>query len=147
MHIDGGCHCGRIAYEAEVDPEMVTICHCTDCQWLSGTAFRTTVRAYAESFRMLKGEPRIYIKTAESGTRRAHAFCGDCGTPIYATSVTDQQIFGIRLGTVRQRAELRPRKQNWCRSMLDWTMSLDTLPKFERSSGDNIRRAQSARDD
>jgi hypothetical protein len=132
MHIDGGCHCGKIAYEAEIDPEMVSICHCTDCQVLSGTAFRTTVRARAEAFRMLKGEPRIYIKTAESGTRRAHAFCGDCGTPVYATSVTDQQIFGLRLGTVRQRAQLRPRKQIWCRSMLDWTAELESLPKFDK---------------
>ena len=141
MHIDGGCHCGKIAYEAEVDPEMVSICHCTDCQVLSGTAFRTTVRARAESFKMLKGEPRIYIKTAESGTRRAHAFCGECGTPIYATSVIDQQIFGLRLGTVRQRAQLRPKQQIWCRSMLGWTVDLGVLPKSDKSGGDQSRRA------
>jgi len=131
MHIDGGCHCGKITYEAEIDPEMVTICHCTDCQVLSGTAFRTTVRARAEAFK-LKGELRTYIKTAESGTKRAHAFCGDCGTPIYATSITDQQIFGLRLGTVRQRAQLQPKYQIWCRSMLGWTEQLDDLPKSEK---------------
>ena len=141
MHIDGGCHCGKIAYEAEVDPEMVSICHCTDCQVLSGTAFRTTVRARAEAFRMLKGEPRIYIKTAESGTRRAHAFCGECGTPIYATSVTDRQIYGLRLGTVRQRAQLRPKQQIWCRSRLDWTLDLGVLPKSDKGGGDQSRRA------
>jgi hypothetical protein len=45
MHIDGACHCGKITYEAEVDPEAVGICHCTDCQTLSGTAFRTVVMA------------------------------------------------------------------------------------------------------
>jgi hypothetical protein len=39
MKIDGGCHCGAIAYEAEVDPDRVGICHCTDCQQLTGTAF------------------------------------------------------------------------------------------------------------
>ena len=38
MKIDGGCHCGAIAYEAEVDPEKTSICHCTDCQQLTGTA-------------------------------------------------------------------------------------------------------------
>ena len=30
MKIDGACHCGLIAYEAEADPEMTGICHCTD---------------------------------------------------------------------------------------------------------------------
>ena len=39
MKIDGACHCGFIAYEAEADPEMTGICHCTDRQTLSGSAF------------------------------------------------------------------------------------------------------------
>jgi hypothetical protein len=40
MTIDGGCHCGAIAYEATIDPETVGICHCTDCQTLTSSAFR-----------------------------------------------------------------------------------------------------------
>ena len=51
MKIDGGCHCGYIAYEAEVDPEQTAICHCTDCQTLSGSSFRTVVPAPDHSFR------------------------------------------------------------------------------------------------
>ena len=39
MKIDGGCHCGYITYEAEADPAHTAICHCTDCQTLSGSAF------------------------------------------------------------------------------------------------------------
>jgi hypothetical protein len=34
MKIDGGCHCGYITYVAEIDPDKVGICHCTDCQTL-----------------------------------------------------------------------------------------------------------------
>ena len=37
MKIDGHCHCGYLTYEAEVKPEDAVICHCTDCQTLSGT--------------------------------------------------------------------------------------------------------------
>jgi hypothetical protein len=40
MKIDGHCHCGEITFEAEVDPDALNICHCTDCQTLSGSAFR-----------------------------------------------------------------------------------------------------------
>ncbi len=32
MKIDGGCRCGAITYEAEIDPDTVFTCHCTDCQ-------------------------------------------------------------------------------------------------------------------
>ena len=73
MKVDGACHCGKIRYEAEIDPAMVTICHCTDCQVLSGSAFRTVVPAPKASFRLLSGQPKIYVKTGDSGTRRKSA--------------------------------------------------------------------------
>ena len=50
MKIDGSCHCGAIRYEAEVDPGDVSICHCTDCQKLTGSAFRVTVAAEEARF-------------------------------------------------------------------------------------------------
>jgi hypothetical protein len=128
MKIDGSCHCGAIRYEAEVDPGKVSLCHCTDCQVLSGSAFRVTVRAAEEDFRILKGQPKTYMKTAESGARRIQAFCRDCGTPLYATSAGDgPKVFGIRLGTARQRHELAPARQFWRRSALNWLPPMDDL--------------------
>jgi Glutathione-dependent formaldehyde-activating enzyme len=62
VKIDGGCHCGYITYEAEADPEKTTICHCTDCQHLSGSAFRTVVRVAGDTFKIIAGEPTIYVK-------------------------------------------------------------------------------------
>ena len=114
MKIDGGCHCGAITYEAEVDPENVFLFHCTDGQALSGAAYRTVVRTPEAAFRLLTGSPKIYIKTAQSGAKREQAFCPDCGSPLYATSVRDggadaPRVFGIRVGTVRQRDRLPPK--------------------------------------
>lgn len=131
MKIDGGCHCGKLTYTAEVDPEKVGICHCTDCQTLSGTAFRVSVAAAKEAFH-LNGEPKIYVKTAESGNKRAQAFCPECGTAIYAADATAPQVFNIRVGTVRQRAELRPKSQGWCRSARDWVNDLQSVKQFAK---------------
>jgi hypothetical protein len=132
MKIDGGCHCGHITYVAEIDPDKVGICHCTDCQTLSGSAFRVSVPANREAFSLRGGEPTIYAKTAESGNKRAQAFCPECGTAIYAADVIDPQVFNIRVGTVRQRAELRPKSQGWCRSALDWAMDLRSVTQFPK---------------
>ena len=133
MRIDGGCHCGRITYEAEINPDDVTICHCTDCQRLSGSAFRTVVPARKEGFR-ITGEPKVYVKTAESGNRRAQAFCPECGTPLFATAVSDPQVYSIRLGTARQRGELPPRRQIWTRSALGWVMQAQTISALKTSA-------------
>ena len=131
MRIDGGCHCGKITYTAEVEPEKVGICHCTDCQTLSGTAFRVSVAAAKEDFH-ISGDVKVYIKTAESGAKRAQGFCPECGTPIYATAASDPQVFNIRFGTARQRGELRPKTQGWCRSARDWVNDLQSMKQFAK---------------
>jgi len=132
MKIDGACHCGQITFEAEVDPASTVICHCTDCQTLSGTAFRTAVLAKRETFKLLAGELKVYIKTGESGNKRVQSFCPDCGTPIYSTDPAGTQGFNIRVGTVRQRGELRPKAQIWSRSARGWLRDLDSIAKLEK---------------
>ncbi len=133
MKIDGGCHCGYITYEAEVDPDKVIICHCTDCQTLSGAAYRTVAFVAEGSFKLLSGGMKTYIKIADSGNERAQTFCPQCGSPIYAASLGEgPKLLGIRVGTARQRAELRPTRQYWCRSARDWVADLGALRKIER---------------
>lgn len=131
MQVNGSCHCGAITFEAEIDPDRVRICHCTDCQQLSGTAFRVMVPCDEDKFRLKTGEPRIYVKTAESGRQRQQAFCGDCGSPIYATSdePAGSRSLGLRVGVLAERRELTPRRQFWYRSVLPWLPSIPGIPQ------------------
>jgi hypothetical protein len=134
MKIDGACHCGFITFEAEVDPAETSLCHCTDCQTLSGAPFRVSIPVAPNDFRLLSGEPTIYIKTAESGRKRAQAFCPRCGSPIYATSPDDSTAaYNIRLGAIRQRDELIPRRQVWTRSKQSWVGELAAIPGIEKA--------------
>ena len=134
MKIDGACHCGNITFVAEIDPEKVSVCHCTDCQTFSGSAFRVVVRAPRDKFELRGGKPKTYIKTAESGVKRVQAFCPECGTSIYSTNVGEPEVFGLRIGTIRQRRELRPVRQQWCRSALGWVMDLRDLPQSAKQA-------------
>ena len=131
MHVDGQCHCGKIAFEAEIDPANVGICHCSDCQALAGSAYRVVVPAPAATFKLLRGEPTIYVKTADSGNKRAHAFCPNCGSPIYAAALQNTPSYSLRIGIINQRSELSPVRQIWCRSALPWAMDLSGIVKRE----------------
>ena len=132
MNIDGACLCGQIQFEAIVDPETATICHCTDCQINSGTAFGYVVGAINDSFNLLKGELSFYIKLADSGAKRELAFCGKCGTRIYAKPENGKSgFFGLRVGTIRQRKSLHPTRQVWKKSCLDWVQCIETDQTFE----------------
>jgi hypothetical protein len=130
MKIDGRCHCGQVTFEAEVDPVTAGICHCTDCQMLSGSAYRVSVRAAVQDFK-LSGKVSEYIKTADSGNKRKHAFCPNCGTPVYATQLEAPTAYTLRVGTIRQRAELAPQRQIYCDSAVPWSSDIGVVPKLD----------------
>lgn len=135
MKVEGQCHCGKIAFEAKVDPGTVSLCHCTDCQTMTGSAYRISVAAPAASFVLKSGQPKTYIKTtADSGNKRLQAFCPDCGTPLYASNVVDPPTYTLRVGSLRQRTQLKPARQIWCRSAQPWSMDVTDVPKFEREA-------------
>jgi hypothetical protein len=137
MKIHGSCMCGSITFEGEADPEKVTICHCTDCQSSTGTAFRINVPVAGDAFRMLTGTPTIYIKTtADSGNPRAQAFCPGCGSPIYSTTPGDgpKASYVVRVGTLRERDQLEPKVQNWTRSARPWVKGIGALRSNEKGA-------------
>jgi len=127
MHVDGACHCGAVSFTAEVDPGRVMVCHCTDCQVLSGAPMRAVVAAPFASL-VVNGQPKSYIKVAQSGNRRAQVFCPECGTPLWATAPENPTSVIIRLGCVRQRALFRPTVQIWQHSALPWVAQLADVP-------------------
>lgn len=127
MQVTGSCHCGAITFTADVDPSRVLVCHCTDCQVLTGSAFRAFVAAPVESF-TLHGEPTRYVKVASSGARRVQAFCPRCGTPVCSTPPDGGTHVMLRVGTLDQRRALRPSLQIWQRSSLPWVPSLGSVP-------------------
>lgn len=124
MRVEGRCHCGRIRYEAVVEPEKTTLCHCSDCQMLTGSAYRVGVPAPSATFVLKSGQPKLYVKTADSGNKRTHAFCGDCGAPVFSAATSAGPVYSLRVGCLDQRAALRPVRQIWCRSAVPWSRSL-----------------------
>lgn len=125
MKIDGRCHCGDITYEARVDPDRVVICHCTDCQAFSGAPYRVSVPVLVENL-ALRGEPKTYVKHGDSGVEVTQAFCPRCGSSLY--SQKDPGYVFLRLGGVRQRAEMPPKLQGFTRSAMPWAMDIRDVP-------------------
>lgn len=127
MRVTGSCQCGKIRYEAEVDPQAVGICHCTDCQRLTGSAYRVTVAALPGRFQLLSGTPSNYRKIGDSGHPSDQYFCGTCGSPLWRESA-DGEI-GLRLGCIDQRTALAPTHQSFLGSALPFVFEIRDLPQ------------------
>jgi hypothetical protein len=129
MKITGQCHCGNVSYEANIDPDLISICHCTDCQTLTGSAYRVTAITSSESLRLVGSVPKIYTKIGQNGKKRFQYFCAECGSPLFPTGDgEDAGEWGIRWGSICQRQKLTPKRQMWCQSALPWALDLKDLP-------------------
>ena len=121
MNIDGGCHCGLLTYKANVDPTEVFVCHCADCQSISGSPFRWAISVPEEEFVLLSGNPKVYVKIGDNGQASHQLFCPECASPLYSMAEGDgPKVFRLRLGTCHQRAELMPKAELWCSSSQSW---------------------------
>jgi hypothetical protein len=75
-------------------------------------------------FRLLSGNPKTYVKQADSGRTNLQVFCPDCASPIYSTTLGEgPAVFNIRLGTARQRDRLKPSEEYWCGSAQSWALA------------------------
>jgi hypothetical protein len=99
---------------------------------MSGAPLRAVIITQPGTFALLSGEPTEYRKTADSGNVRVQAFCPYCGTVIYATSTGNEpKAYNVRLGALRQRNELAPRRQIFVRSQQPWINDLTSIPRFD----------------
>jgi hypothetical protein len=135
MQVHGQCHCGAIDYQAEVDPQTVVICHCSDCQQFAGGPYRAMIRPLPGTLQMT-GTPARYTKTGDSGRRRVQAFCGTCGSHLYACDPGEtQDNLALRIGAIAERhAFAAPIRQMWCGSALRWAFDLSTIPGMDQQS-------------
>ena len=82
--ISGGCLCGKARFETTTKPVMQSLCHCTDCQTVSGSAFYTAYIVPLETVTLTKGEPGEFDVTSDKGRNNRRRFCRDCGTRLWA---------------------------------------------------------------
>ena len=71
---EGGCHCGRVRFHAEVDLDQVSACNCSICT-KKGILHLSVTR---ERFRLLEGEDALTTYQFNTGTAK-HTFCRHCG--------------------------------------------------------------------
>lgn len=133
MKINGSCHCGKVSYRAKINLDDVYLCHCTDCQSISGSPFRWAVPVAELDFELLSGQPKTYVKrVSDEGIESHQVFFPDCASPLYATNTSPgTKILNLRLGTAEQRSLLKPNAQYWHRSAQKWVDEIEHIRSIE----------------
>ena len=120
---EGGCHCGALRYKLTKLPLRTLICHCTDCQRISGSAFGISVVCVEAAF-SLSGTPKHVARMLGSGATGIRWTCSSCGVwicgdakPDLATNLTRRIVRG---GTFDSTSWIKPDMHVWTRSAQPW---------------------------
>jgi len=80
---NGSCLCGAVHYNYTGPPMTTALCHCTDCQKWSGSAYTSNVVVARKDFKISKGSPKHYNVKGDSGKMNDHWFCGGMSLPFH----------------------------------------------------------------
>jgi hypothetical protein len=84
-----------------------------------------------ESFQLLRGEPKSFTRTADSGRRVECAFCPTCGTRIYHAPEVMPDTLNLKAGTLDETSWLRPGAHVWTSQKQPWLAIPEGMPCFE----------------
>ena len=127
----GGCACGAVRFEVKEPFVAIGICHCMQCQKLSGGGANYVALAPKSALTLLKGSPAVFESKGDSGATVGRAFCTDCGTPLWSLPA-HEPFLPIKLGALDENEDLTPVMHIYVKSAPDWHSLNDDLPKFAK---------------
>ena len=133
---EGGCQCGNISYRVEGESVNLFVCHCTECQKQTSSAFGMALWISNYEIKSLTGQLQSWTRLAPSGQEIMGRFCGSCGTRVFHEISSNQNIISIKPGTLNNTNQLRPVAHIWTKSAQPWiTIPGDCLAYPENPPG------------
>lgn len=136
MKITGGCYCRKIRYEAEGEPIMRGLCHCRECQYISGGGANVALAMPQSGFRYTSGTPKSFARSdLESPVERQ--FCPDCGTSLLSLPPGLPGMVILKVGTMDEPTQYgEPEMAFYCSERQKFHYLPDALPTFDRFPGE-----------
>ena len=127
LPIDGGCQCGHVRYQVVEKPLGLIVCHCTECQRQSGSAFGMSLAARSSALRLRSGALKKFEVKCDSGRMKSCFFCPDCGTRIYHQT---ENGISVKAGTLDDRSWLKPDAHYWTKRKQSWVVIPEAVPQI-----------------
>jgi hypothetical protein len=135
--LPGGCLCGRVRYRLREAPIAFYVCHCTDCQNESGSAFGLSMIVRREAIEELQGELQRVAVSMEDGRTKQSIRCAHCGTRLWGEPVKVPQVRTLRPGTLDDPYTYEPFGNMWTKRAHPW-VAFPPGPRFEGQPEDPL---------
>ncbi len=130
--IRGGCHCGKVRYEADGRPYHETVCHCVDCRRVVGAASVAWFTVERRSLRWTGAESASF----RSSPHVARRFCAACGTSLTFEDDNHPDELDIATATLDDPGQVPPKDHVFASQRPAWDVIGDGLPVYQRRRAD-----------
>jgi hypothetical protein len=117
-----------VEYEIRGELGDFGYCHCTSCRKASGSAHAANAPVERGRFALLGSGDTL--REYESSPGKLRAFCGRCGSPLYAYLTATPDIIRVRLGSLDTPFGKQPRAHTFVADKAAWEPISDGLPQF-----------------
>jgi len=134
MKIEGGCLCGKVRYSADAEPIFMGVCHCTNCQKGTGTAFNLVV-ALPKPAVGVQGTLKTYEGHGDTGKATYRRFCPECASPVIEEAEVMPDVVMIPAGTLDDKGWFKPTMEIYCDSAQPWVSLGGDRQRFPKMPG------------
>jgi hypothetical protein len=129
--VKGRCRCGGVSYASTAEPVFVGICHCTNCQKSTGSAYATVLAVPTDSL-TISGTTQRFDDMADSGKGVHRDFCPKCGSTVTQTADVMAGLTMVPVGTLDDAAAFKPAMQIYCDSAMPWAPLAGDIARFPK---------------
>jgi len=126
----GGCLCGALRYRAEGEPKAQGLCHCRNCQRLSGGGHVGWLCLDAAAV-TVEGDALPYTTTGGSGSPATRFACPTCHGIVYGTAEVMPGLINLYAGSLDDTSQFKPQVAIFTRSRPAWDHSSRGLTCYE----------------
>lgn len=122
------CCCGSLRVTATGEP-LIGVCHCTECQRRTGSAFAAVAFFPKEQVRT-EGPSKVYLRGSDSGRKVEFHFCPVCGTSVFWYAEFRPDHVGIAFGAFADPSMPWPAGSVWEATRHPWVTFDHPIERF-----------------
>ena len=132
LPITGGCVCGAVRYQSDVEPVLMVRCHCRDCQRTTGGPYVPAVVFPMVAFRFTEGAVQHFATPSDKGGHNLRGFCLRCGSRISGAEDPQRGIIGVLASSLDDPTLFVPKFDMYVEDAQPWDVIDPAVKKFPK---------------
>lgn len=131
MNRTASCSCGQLALTVRGEPKMQGLCHCFECQKITGSNFLHHGYWERASVQEITGKSTAWRRASATGRWVENHFCPVCGSTLFSYAEFDPDSICISIGNFEDPSFPPPQYSVWERHKHPWVHVPDTCQAMD----------------